>query len=52
MCLYKKENGMKRFFLLILAGLFLTISILGCNALRGVGTDTKNAGGHIENIGK
>lgn len=47
-----KENDMKRFFLLMLGGLFLITSILGCNAARGAGTDIKNAGGHIENIGK
>ncbi len=43
---------MKAFFLVILGGLFLMTSLLGCNAMRGAGTDIKNAGGHIENIGK
>jgi len=43
---------MKKICLVTLVGLFLIISIFGCNAARGVGTDIKNAGGHIENIGK
>lgn len=43
---------MKRSFLLILGGLFLITSILGCNAMRGAGTDIKNVGGKIEDIGK
>jgi predicted small secreted protein len=43
---------MKRLSLLILGGLFLITSILGCNATRGAGTDIKNMGQHIENIGK
>jgi predicted small secreted protein len=32
--------------------LFLMISTLGCNAMRGAGTDIKDTGKHIENIGK
>lgn len=47
-----KEGDMKRSFLLILGGLFLITSILGCNAMRGAGTDIKNVGGKIEDIGK
>jgi predicted small secreted protein len=43
---------MKRFSLLILGGLFLITSILGCNAMRGAGTDIESAGQHIENVGK
>ena len=43
---------MKKFSLLMLAALFLMISALGCNAMRGAGTDIKNAGGQIEKIGK
>lgn len=43
---------MKRFFLLILGGLFLITSILGCNAMRGAGKDLSDTGKHIENIGK
>jgi len=48
----KKEFNMKKFSLLMLVALFLMISTLGCNATRGAGTDIKNAGQHIENIGK
>jgi predicted small secreted protein len=43
---------MKRFSLLMLVVLFLMISTLGCNAMRGAGTDIKDTGKHIENIGK
>lgn len=43
---------MKMISLSIIGALFLITSILGCNATRGVGTDIKDAGGHIENIGK
>ncbi len=43
---------MKQFSLLVATALFLMISTLGCNAARGVGTDLKDAGGHIENIGQ
>ena len=43
---------MKRFSLLMLAALFLMISTLGCNALRGAGKDIENAGGHIQNVGE
>ncbi len=43
---------MKNFCLLILGALFLMVSTAGCNATRGAGTDIKNAGKHIENIGK
>ncbi len=43
---------MKKLTLLSLLALILMTSLLGCNAARGAGTDIKNAGGHIENIGK
>jgi len=43
---------MKRFSLLILVVLFLMLSTAGCNAMRGAGTDIKNAGTSIENVGK
>jgi predicted small secreted protein len=43
---------MKRFSLLMFIALFLMISTIGCNAMRGAGTDIKNTGEHIENIGK
>ena len=43
---------MKKFSLLILTVLFLMISIAGCNAMRGAGTDIKNAGTSIEKAGK
>ena len=43
---------MKKITLLSLVVLVLMISVLGCNAMRGAGTDIKNTGGHIENIGK
>lgn len=39
---------MKKHFLLILAGLFLTTSIIGCNMMRGAGKDVENAGGSIQ----
>ncbi len=48
----RKENDMKKLTLLSLLALILMTSLLGCNAARGAGTDIKNAGGHIENIGK
>ena len=43
---------MKRFSLLMLAALFLMISTVGCNALRGAGKDISSAGGHIQDVGK
>ena len=43
---------MKRFSLLMLVALFLMVLTVGCNATRGAGTDIKNTGKHIENIGK
>ena len=39
---------MKKNLLLILAGLFLMTSILGCNMMRGAGKDVENAGGSIQ----
>ena len=42
---------MKKLTLLMLAVLILTISTVGCNAMRGVGTDIKDSGKHIEKIG-
>lgn len=47
-----KENDMKKLILLSLLAMIAMTSLLGCNAARGAGTDIKNAGGHIENIGK
>jgi len=43
---------MKKLTLLSLLALILMTSLLGCNTARGVGTDIKNTGKHIENIGK
>jgi predicted small secreted protein len=43
---------MKKLSLLSMVALILMTSLLGCNAMRGAGTDIKNTGGHIENIGK
>ena len=43
---------MKKLTLLSLIVLILMVSLLGCNAMRGAGTDIKNAGGKIENVGK
>ncbi len=43
---------MKKITLLILVASFLMISTLGCNTMRGIGTDIKDSGKHIENIGK
>ena len=42
---------MKKFTLLVLVALLLTISILGCNAARGVGKDIQDTGKHVSNIG-
>jgi predicted small secreted protein len=40
---------MKKFYLLILAALFLMISTIGCqHTAKGVEKDLKNAGRHIE----
>ena len=39
---------MKEKFLLILAGLFLATSVMGCNMLKGAGEDIENAGGSIQ----
>lgn len=52
LCSYTKENNMKKFTLLSLLALIVMTSLLGCNTARGVGTDVKSAGQHIENIGK
>lgn len=46
-----KEDDVKRFYLLMLAALILMVSTAGCNTMRGAGTDIKNTGKHIENIG-
>ncbi len=43
---------MKRFILLNLLVLIIMALLLGCNMTRGAGTDIKNAGEHIENIGE
>ena len=44
---------MKKLTLLsLLAVILMTFSLLGCNAMRGAGTDIKNVGGKIENVGK
>ena len=43
---------MRRFSLLMLAVLFLMISTLGCNALRGAGKDISDTGAHIQDAGK
>ena len=52
LCSYTKEKDMKKLTLLSLIVLILMTSLLGCNAMRGAGTDIKNAGGKIENVGK
>ncbi|MFA5117417.1 MAG: entericidin [Candidatus Omnitrophota bacterium] len=43
---------MRKLALLSLLAVIVMASLAGCNAARGAGTDLKNAGGHIENIGK
>ena len=43
---------MKKFALLGLVALLLTISTLGCNAARGVGKDIQDTGKHVSDIGK
>ena len=42
---------MKRISLMMLFGLFLTISLTGCNAWRGAGKDMSDTGQHIQNTG-
>ena len=37
-----------KYSIIVLAGLFLTTSVLGCNMLRGAGEDISNAGGSIQ----
>ncbi len=39
---------MKRNFVLFFSVLFLTVSVLGCNMLRGAGQDVENAGASIQ----
>ncbi len=39
---------MKKSFLVVLAGLILTTSVLGCNMFKGVGKDVENAGESIQ----
>lgn len=39
---------MKRFSLLMLAGLFLMTSVLGCNMMRGAGKDMESGGRSIQ----
>lgn len=39
---------MKRNYFLVFAALFLTVSVLGCNTMRGAGKDVQNAGGSIQ----
>lgn len=39
---------MKKNIYIILAGLFLTTSVLGCNMLRGAGQDIENTGDNIQ----
>jgi predicted small secreted protein len=39
---------MKRNYFLMIAVLFLTAWIVGCNMLRGAGKDIENAGGSIQ----
>ena len=37
-----------KYLLIVFAGLFLTMSISGCNMVRGAGQDIENAGGSIQ----
>ena len=39
---------MKKNFLLIIAALFLTTLLLGCNTMRGVGKDVEGGGRSIQ----
>jgi predicted small secreted protein len=41
---------MKRFSLLMLAGLFLMTSVIGCNMMRGAGKDVESGGRGIQKI--
>jgi len=43
---------MRRAILLMLAGLLLMISVMGCNTMEGFGRDMKGMGSSIENSGK
>ena len=42
---------MKKIALAILAVIFLTGALAGCNAARGAGKDISDTGKHIQNIG-
>jgi predicted small secreted protein len=42
---------MKKIILLMLAAVIFVIATIGCNTLRGAGTDIKNTGKAVENIG-
>ena len=42
---------MKKIVLAILAVIFLTGALAGCNATRGAGKDLSDTGKHIQNIG-
>jgi predicted small secreted protein len=43
---------MKKYTLLMFTALFLMITTLGCNALRGAGKDISDTGEHIQNVGE
>ena len=43
---------MKKIALAILAVIFLTGALAGCNAMRGAGQDVSDTGQHISNMGK
>lgn len=43
---------MNKMILVILAVIFLTGALTGCNAVRGVGQDMSDAGQHIQKIGQ
>ena len=43
---------MRKLSLFMLVGLFLTISLMGCNMFRGAGKDVSNAGHSMQDAGR
>ena len=41
---------MKNNFLLLALGVVLTVSLIGCNTMRGAGKDVENAGTGIQKV--
>jgi len=43
---------MNKILLFTLGGLFLVVSVTGCNMFRGAGKDISNAGSSIQSVGR